>query len=73
MISNWFLMNSDRSKTEVLLIGASQQLSKVNIDNVKVCSADIALSPQVKNLGVWFDQSNVSMSLHITKIYSAAF
>ena len=67
MISNRLLMNSDTSKTEVLLIGTRQQLSKVNFDNVKVCSADIAPSPQVKNLGVWFD-SNLSLSVHITTL-----
>ena len=49
MISDRLLMNSDRSKTEVLLIGTRQQLSKVNIDNVKVCSADIAPSLQFKS------------------------
>ena len=32
MISNGLLMNSD--KTEVLLIGTRQELSKVNIDYV---------------------------------------
>lgn len=42
MISNRLLMNSD--KTEDLLIRTRQQLSKVNIDNVKVGSADIAPS-----------------------------
>ena len=44
----------------------------MNIDNVKVGSADIAPSPQVTNLGVWFDL-NLSMSVHITKICSTAF
>lgn len=42
MISNRLLMNSD--KTEDLLIRTRQQLSKVNIDHVKVGSADIAPS-----------------------------
>lgn len=70
MISNRLLMNSD--KTEDLLIRTRQQLSKVNIDNVKVGSADIAPSPEVKTLGVWFDL-NLSMSVHITRICSAAF
>ena len=70
IISNRLSMNSN--KTEVLLIGTRQQLLKVNIDNVKVGSVNVAPSSPVKNLGVWFD-SNLSMSVHKTKACSAAF
>lgn len=70
MMNNRLLMNND--KTEFLLIGTKQQLLKVKIDHVKVGSANIASSSHAKNLGVWFD-SNLSMSVHITKVCSAAF
>ena len=43
----------------------------MNITNV-VGSANTALSSHVKNLGTWLD-SNLSMSVHITKACSAAF
>ena len=70
MIRNRLMMNND--KTEVLLIGTKQQLVKVNINHVKVGSANIAPTSHAKNLGVWFD-SNLSMSVHITNACSASF
>ena len=61
MIRNRLMMNND--KTEFLLIGTKQQLVKVNINHVKVGSANIVPTSRAKNLGVWFD-SNLSMSAY---------
>ena len=75
VIRNWMHENRllmNETKTEFLLIGTKQQLAKVNVDHVKVGSADIVLHSPVKNLGVWLD-SNLSMVEHITKASSSAF
>ena len=58
MIRNRLVMNND--KTEFLLVGTKQQLIKVNINHVKVGSANIVPTSHAKNLGVWFD-SNLSV------------
>ena len=70
MHENRLLMNE--TKTEFLLIGTKQHLTKVNVDHMKVGNADIVPHSPVKNLGVWLD-SNLSMVEHITKASSAAF
>ena len=70
MHENRLLMNE--TKTEFLLIGTKQQLTRVNVDHVKVGKADIVPHSPVKNLGVWLD-SNLSMVDHITKASSTAF
>ena len=70
MHENRLLMNE--TKTEFLLIGTKQHLTKVNVDHMKVANADIVPHSPVKNLGVWLD-SNLSMVEHITKASSAAF
>ena len=70
MHENKLLLNE--AKTEFLLIGTKQQLTKVNISHIKVSSANIAPHPPVKSLGVWFD-SNLSMVDHINRTSSAAF
>lgn len=57
-------------KTEFLLIGTKQQLTKVDIGHIKVGKVNIALHTSDKNLGVGFD-SNLSMVDHITKTCSA--
>ena len=75
VIRNWMHENKlllNEAKTEFLLIGTKQQLAKVNTLHVKVGSANIALHPPVKSLGVWFD-SNLSMVDHINRTSSAAF
>ena len=43
------------SKTEFLIIGTRQQLSKIQIDSVKVGGVDIKPVEKVRNLGSWFD------------------
>ena len=70
MISDNLMLNDD--KTEFLILGTKQQLTKVNIDNIKVGSANVSPVPVVRNLGSWFD-SQLTMSSHISKLCSVAF
>ena len=70
MISDNLMLNDD--KTEFLKLGTKQQLTKVNIDNIKVGSANVSPVPVVRNLGSWFD-SQLTMSSHISKLCSVAF
>ena len=60
------------SKTELLIIGSWQQLSKVTIASIKVGDCDIQPLKHVRNLGAWFD-SHMSMNTHIGKVCSKAF
>ena len=60
------------SKTEFLIIGSSQQLSKVTMASIKVGDCDIQPLKHVRNLGTWFD-NHMSMNTHIGKVCSKAF
>ena len=70
MISHNLMLNDDKS--EFLILGTKQQLAKVNIDNIKVGSANVSPGPVGRNLGLWFD-SQLTMSTHIRKLCSVAF
>ena len=70
MSQDKLLMND--AKTELLLIGTRQQLTKITIDGITVGHSVIAPQSPVRNLEVWLD-SNLSMGDHITKTSSAAF
>ena len=59
------LLNGE--KTEFLIIGTRQQLSKVNISSITVDNSDVMRSSVVKNLGVFIDDK-LSMNSHINKI-----
>ena len=60
------------SKTEFLVIGTPQQLSKVEIGHVNVGGVKINAVDSVRNLGSWFDK-HMSMSVHVGKMCSKAF
>lgn len=60
------------SKTEFLVIGSWQQLSKVTIALIKVGGCDIQPLKHVRNLGTWFD-NHMSMNTHKGKVCSKAF
>ena len=47
MISDNLMLNDD--KTEFLILGTKQQLAKVNIDNIKVGSANVSRVSVVRN------------------------
>ena len=59
-------------KTEFLVIGSRQQLTKIKIDSIRVGSTEIQKVSSVRNLGVWLDTS-MTMTRHIGKACSKAF
>ena len=70
MLNNDLKLNDD--KTEFLIIGASQQLEKLDNISIRVRDSDSHPVPIARNLGSWFD-SRLSMATHITKIYASSF
>ena len=70
MIRDRLMLNDD--KTEFLLLGTKQQLTKVDINSITVGESVVNTKPVVRNLGSWFD-SQLSMSTHISKLCSSAF
>ena len=70
-MTNNYLKLSD-TKTEFLVIGCHQQLTKIKIDSIRVGSTEIKKVSPVRNLGVWFDTS-MTMTTHIGKACSKAF
>ena len=56
----------NENKTEVMLIGTRQQLSKVNLTTLTVGDTSVATVDKARNLGVWFD----SQRPHYQNIYS---
>ena len=59
-------------KTELLVLGTRQKLSKTNISHLRVGDVTMAASTSVWNLGLYFDK-NFTMATHVTKTCSAAF
>ena len=57
LVSHRLMFND--SKTEFLIIGSSQQLSKVTMASIKVGDCDIQALKHVRNLGTWFDKKGV--------------
>ena len=70
MLSNRLLIND--SKTEFIIIGSKQQMSKININEITVGESTIEPVEAVQSLGMWFD-SHMSMDIHIGKVCSKAF
>ena len=70
LVSHKLMFND--SKTEFLIIGTRQQLSKIKIDSVRVGDGDIRPVDSVRNLGSWFD-IHMSMNVHVGKVCSKAF
>ena len=70
MARNRLMLNED--KTDFLLIGTRQQLLKVNFTRIAVGSEVIECKSSVRNLSSWFD-SQLNMSVHISKLFAAAF
>src|SRR5271154_834585 len=65
MQSNLLMLND--SKTEIVLLGTRQQLSKLGSLKISVESANIKLCSKVRNLGVIFD-SNMTMEDHVNHV-----
>ena len=64
----------NENKTEVMLIGTRQQLSKVKLRMLAVGDTrlSVAVVNKARNLGVWFD-SQLNFNVHITKTCSLSF
>ena len=58
--------------TEFLIIDTRQQLSKININCIRVGSTDVCPVTVARNLGSWFDEQ-LTMSTHISKLCGVAF
>ena len=65
------LMLSD-DKTEFLIIGTRQQLSKVSIQSMMIGQTEVSPAASARNLGTCFD-THLDMGTHITKTCSSAF
>ena len=59
-------------KTEFMVIGTKQQLSKVNVEHLIVGESSITPVCVANNLGTWFN-SNLSFKEHINKTCRAAY
>ena len=71
----WMLtdkLNLDDDKTEFMLTGAKQQLSKVNIDSLTVGSIGFAPVTVARNLGTFF-HSNLNLQEQIHKTCKSGF
>ena len=64
------LLNDE--KTELLVIGTRQQLSKVNISSITVRNSSIMKSLVVRNLGSYIDDK-LSMNSHINRVCNTSF
>jgi hypothetical protein len=56
MLSNRLLINY--SKTEFIIIGSKQQMSKIKINEITVGESTIEPVEAVQSLGMWFDSHN---------------
>ena len=74
-LRQWMLqdkLKTNDDKTEFLIIGSRQQLEKIDQCYIRVGDANVQPVMSARNLGSWFD-SNLSMSVHVTKSCGAAF
>ena len=62
-------LNAD--KTEFMLFGSKQQLSKVSLPFITISESDIAPNTVARNLGVVFD-SNMTLVSHVSNIVKSA-
>ena len=60
------------TKTEFIIIGSPQQLSKVSINKLRVGEVMISPVSAVRDLGSWLD-IHMSMNMHVSKACSKAF
>ena len=70
MLTDKLKLNDD--KTEFMLIGAKEQLSKVNIDSLSVGSIQFAPVTVVRNLETWF-HSDLNLQEQILKTCKSGF
>ena len=70
MLTDVLMLNDE--KTEFIVIGTRQQLVKVDIDSLCVGHTASVPSPEVRNLGCWFD-NQLKMVTQINQMCKAAF
>ena len=70
MTANRLKLNSE--KTEFIIIGKKQQLSKMNFSSINICNETIETRKSVRNLGVIFD-SEMKMNAHVAHIIRICF
>ena len=70
MTSSKLKMNDD--KTECMLIGTRQQLTKLSINHISVGDTTVTTSQTVRNLGMLLD-SNMSFHEQINKLSKSSF
>ena len=71
----WLIVDKlklNEDKSDFLLIGTRQQLSKVRTDSLMVGDTPVKSVSEAKNLGVWFD-SYFQFRSHINKACQSAF
>ena len=74
-IRAWMLCDKlkiNGGKTEFVVIGTRQQLSKVHVDSLAVGDAQVSPVQSVKNLGTYID-SNMSRQVNINNTCKAAY
>ena len=72
---NWLTSNRlsvNPTKTEYLLVGTSQQRSKITTSSITFQGNNLNPSSEVRNLGIIFD-SNLSFTKHIASICQSCF
>jgi hypothetical protein len=74
-VRRWMLIHNlkiNDSKTEFIIIGGNQQLSKIHQNDLTVGNSIVKPVSHVRNLGVMFDQ-HLSMKHHITNVCKKGF
>ena len=74
-LRNWMIEHRlfiQSTKTELIIFGSSQQLSKVSINKLRVGEVMISPVSAFRDLGSWLD-IHMSMNMHISKACSKAF
>ena len=70
MFSNRLKLNMD--KTELIIFGTKQQLSKVIFNEISVCNENIPSVSAVRNLSVFLDQ-HLKMIEHVSHVVKTAY
>ena len=65
-------MKLNDEKTEFIIVGSKDNLSKVTTDQIKVGKHIIKSTKSVRNLGAYFD-SELSMETHVIKTAKSAW
>ena len=72
MVVDKLKLKLNEEKTEFMLIGTHQQLSKVRTDSLLVAGTVVSSVSEARNLDVWFD-SNFQFQTHINKTCQSAY